>query len=116
MLRIELERPLEWLRQLEEEPEAYRALLAEAGGLARASYRLASARCRAEGGAGRAPTLRELQVAALAIAARLDMADTLPISSLLAADCEEQGLPVLRPMPTPPSRRKSSAPPLRRAS
>lgn len=114
--RIERERPSEWLRELEEEPDAYRVLVTEAGGLARAAYRLASARCRARSGQGATPTLRELQVAALLVAQRLGVVETLPITSLLADDCEEQGLPVIRPMPTPPSSRHSSVPSLRRAS
>jgi hypothetical protein len=114
--RIELERPSEWLRTLDEEPDAYEVLLTEAGGLARAAYRLASARCRAHSGPGETPTLRELQVAALLVARRLGLAETLPITSLLANDCEAQGLPVIRPMPTPPSSRHSSVPSLRRAS
>jgi hypothetical protein len=116
--RIELERPSEWLRALEEEPDAYHVLVVEAGGLARAAYRIASARCRAQSGLGETPTLRELQVAALLVAQRLGVAETLPITSLLANDCEEQGMPVIRPMPTPPSSRHSSVPSprLRRAS
>jgi hypothetical protein len=114
--RIELERPSEWLRTLAEEPDAYEVLVTEAGGLARAAYRLASARCRAHSGSHETPTLRELQGAALLIAQRLGVAETLPITSLLANDCEAQGLPVIRPMPTPPSGRRSSVPSLRRAS
>ena len=50
------------------------------------------------------------------LAGQLGLADSLPITSLLARDCEAQGLPVIRPLPTPPSNRRSSAPPLRRAS
>jgi hypothetical protein len=114
--RIEVERPSEWLRTLDEEPDAYEVLVTEAGGLARAAYRLASARCRAHSGSGATPTLRELQVAALLIAQRLGMPETLPITSLLAKDCEAQGLPVIRPMPMPPSGRRSSVPAMRRAS
>ena len=114
--RIELERPNEWLRTLAEEPDAYEVLVTEAGGLARAAYRLASARCRAHSGSNETPTLRELQGAALLIAQRLGVAETLPITSLLANDCEAQGLPVIRPMPTPPSGRHCSVPSLRRAS
>lgn len=114
--RIERERPSEWLRWLAEEPDAYAVLVAHSGGLARAAYRLASARCRAQGGLGETPTLRELQAAALQLAERLGVLETLPITSLLANDCEEQGLVVIRPIPTPPSSRRSSLPPLRRAS
>jgi hypothetical protein len=114
--RLEQERPNEFLRWLAEEPDAYRLLLEQAGGFARAAYRLASARCRAQGGFGATPTLRELQVAAECIARVLGMTDTLPITSLLAKDCEAEGLLVISPMPTPPSSRRSSAPSLRRAS
>jgi hypothetical protein len=115
--RIERERPSEWLRRLAEEPDAYRVLVAESGGLARAAYRVASAqlRARAQTGLGETPTLRELQAAALLLAQRLDLTETLPITSLLASDCEEQGLPVIRPLATAPSLPRSSAPPLRRA-
>jgi hypothetical protein len=114
--RLEHERPSEWLRWLEEEPEACQVLVAHSSGLARAAYRVASARCRVQGGLGAMPTLRELQAAALSLAQRLGVLETLPITSLLASDCEEQGLPVIRPMPTPPSSRRSSIPVLRRAS
>lgn len=113
--RIELERPGEWLRGLEEEPDAYEVLVTEAGGVARAAYRLASARCRAHSGSSEALTLRELQVAALLITERLGVAETLPITSLLAKDCEAQGLSVLGPVSTAPSPRRSRMPSLRRA-
>ncbi len=112
----ELDRPHEWLRGLAEEPEGYRVLLHEAGGLAHAAYRVASARCRAQGGIGEAPTLRELQSAAMSIARHTGRLETLPITSLLAGECEEQGLKVIQPMPTPPSSRKASILSLRRAS
>ena len=114
--RPEQERPCEWLRWLAEAPDAYEILLAQSNGLARAAYRVASARCRVQGGMGETPTLRELQAAALTIAERVGLLETLPIISLLASDCEEQGLLVIRPMPVPPSSRKSSVPSLRRAS
>lgn len=113
---IELERPNEWLCTLDEELDGYEVLVTEAGGLARAAYRLASARCRARCGAGETPTVRELQGAALLLAQRLGVTGNLPITSLLANDCEEQGLLVIRPLPAPPARHQSSAPPLRRAS
>lgn len=114
--RIEHERPNEWLRSLAENPEAYAALVAEAGGLTRAAYRVASARCRAQSSTGETPTLRELQAAALMLAQVLGVVESLPITSLLASDCEDQGLLVIRPMPTPPSSRRSSVSALRRAS
>lgn len=113
--RLEHERPTEWLRWLAEEPDALRLLLAQSGGLARAAYRLASARGRAQG-AGATPTLRELQASAVVIAGQLGIEEKLPITSLLANDCEANGLPVIRPLPPPPPSRNSSAPPLRRAS
>lgn len=114
--RLEVERPSEWLRWLAEEPDALQVLVAHSAGLARAAYRVASARCRVQAGVGATPTLRELQAAALMIAERLGVVESLPITSLLASDCEEQGLPVIRPMPPPPSRRRSSVSGLRRAS
>lgn len=113
--RTEHERPGEFLRWLSEEPDGYRLLVEHAGGMARASYRLASARCRTHGGGSVTPTLRELQAASVTIAQALGVLETLPITSLLASDCEAQGLPVIRPMPTPPSSRKVSVPSLRRA-
>jgi hypothetical protein len=114
-LRLEQERPSEWLRWLAEEPDAYEVLVVLAGGLARAAYRVASARCRCQA-SGETPTLRELQAAALTLAERLGTLESLPITSLLANDCEEQGMPVIRPMPRPPSSRNSSVPSLKRAS
>jgi hypothetical protein len=108
--RFERERPGEWLRRLAEEPDSYELLLVHAGGLAQAAYRLASARCRLQGN-GDTPTLRELQIAALNLAQRLGTLETLPITSLLANDCEAEGLRVIRPIPTPSSGRHS-APPL----
>lgn len=115
--RTEHERPSEWLRWLAETPDGYRLLLEEAGGLARAAYRLAHARCRVHGGSmGETPTLRELQAAALTLAHNLGLLESLPITTLLANDCEDQGLLVIRPMPTPPSSRRSSIPSLKRAS
>lgn len=111
--RIERELPGEWLRQLDEQPLAYEILVASAGGLASAAYRVARARCRLQGH-GEAPTLRELQLAALLLAERLGILESLPITSLLASDCEEQGLLVIPPLASAPPR-PSSAPPLRRA-
>lgn len=115
--RLERERPSEWLRWLAEAPDAYGILVAYSGGFARAAYRLASVRCRLQG-SGDVPTLRELQAAATLIAQRVGQPETLPISSLLASDCEAQGLSVLRPVVKAPAApgHVSSRPPLRRAS
>jgi len=114
-LRLEQERPSEWLRWLAEEPDAYEVLVVHSGGLARAAYRIASARCRCQAN-GETPTLRELQAAAMSIAERLGTPQSLPISSLIAGDCEDQGLPVIRPLPQPPTSRHSSVSSLKRAS
>lgn len=111
--QLERERPTDWLRALDEEPYGYEVLVTEAGGLARAAYRLASVRCRAHKGSSATPTLRDLQVAALLIGERLGVAKTLPITSVLANDGEARGLPIPRPVP---ARRRSSVPSLRRAS
>lgn len=100
--RLERERPAEWLRRLAEEPLACEVLVASAGGLAAAAYRVASARCRMQGH-GETPTLRELQLAALSIARQLGTVESLPVIAMLASDCEEQGLLVIRPITvTPP--------------
>ena len=99
--RIEQERPAEWLRWLAENVDGYRLLLEESGGLARAAYRLARARCHARGGIGATPTLRELQIAALALARELGMSEGLPVSAMLVSDCQAQGLPVIEPLPAP---------------
>lgn len=97
--RLERERPVEWLRLLAETPDAYAALVAEVGGLAAAAYRVARARCACAVQTGNlTPTVRELQAAALTIAERLNLVDRLPIISVLASDCEEQGLPVIQPL------------------
>lgn len=97
--RLERERPVEWLRQLAETPDAYERLVAETGGFAAAAYRVARARCACAVQTGSlTPTVRELQAAALTIAERLNLADRLPIISILASDCEEQGLPVIQPL------------------
>ena len=112
--RIELERPAEWLRWLAESPDGYRQLAVQAGGLARATFRLASARCRAHGDA--VPTLRELEAAAVLLAARLGMTEGFPVSALLASDCEQQGLVVIRPLQPATASNDTPVPPLKRAS
>jgi hypothetical protein len=96
--RNEQERPAEWLRWLAESPDGYQQLASQAGGLARAAYRLARARCRVHGGVGAAPTLRELQAAAVLLATQLGVVESLPVTALLVSDCEDQGLLVIRPL------------------
>lgn len=114
LTRLERERPTEWLRKLAEEPHACEVLVASAGGLAAAAYRVASARCRMQGH-GETPTLRELQLAALSLARQLGTVESLPITTMLASDCEEQGMLVIRPITVPPPSDDSSGP-LQRAS
>jgi hypothetical protein len=116
LTRLERERPAEWLRRLAEEPLACEVLVASAGGLAAAAYRVARARCRMQGH-GETPTLRELQLAALSLARQIGTVESLPIATLLASDCEEQGMLVIRPITvTPPPSAPSDGSPLQRAS
>jgi len=68
-----------------------------AGGMARAAHRLAQARC-AMHGSSLTPTLRELQAAASTLGTALGIRDSIPVSTVLASDCEGQGLPVIRPI------------------
>src|SRR5262249_13020132 len=46
--REEVSAPQEWLRHLADEPDGYSRLIRESGGMARAAYRLAQARCSVE--------------------------------------------------------------------
>jgi hypothetical protein len=95
----ELDHPSEWLRALVENASAFERLLADSGGVAHAAYRLARARCRASAVPTALPTLDELQAAALMLSSRVGALGPLPIKSLLANECESQGLPVIRPIP-----------------
>jgi hypothetical protein len=81
--RVEHDYPTEWLHWLAHEAGAYQLLVADAGGLAGAAYRLARAGCRAEDALRETPTLLELQAAALTIARELGVLESLPITSLL---------------------------------
>lgn len=114
--KLERERPVEWLRSLAEQPEAYNALVEDSGGIASAAYRLASARCRVHGQAGATPTLRELKAAALTIAQQTGELERLPLVAILASDCEAQGQLVIGAATESSSSREPSEPPLRRAS
>jgi hypothetical protein len=94
----ETERPHEWLRALDERPDAYVELVRESGNLALAAHRFARARRRVfEGGDG-IPTLRELRAAAVMIAQRLPEG-TLDGASGLVSN-EHQSLYMSEP-PTP---------------
>ncbi|HEY4159083.1 MAG TPA: hypothetical protein VGM29_13335 [Polyangiaceae bacterium] len=113
----EIDHPAEWLRALFEDASAFERLVTESGGMAHAAYRLARARCRASAVPTALPTLGELQAAALILARRVGAPETLPIKSLLASECESQGLAVIRPIaplpahsaPPPPSMRMAAA-------
>lgn len=102
----ELTSPDEWLHRLER--EGYGRLVDESGGIARAAYRLARARCKVESGAP--PALDDLQAAARLLAARVGRGGALPITSVLASDADSSGLhathaaleSALRSLPPPP--------------
>jgi len=76
----EFAHPREWLTRLATETDGYRRLLTESGGLGRAAYRLARARCAPGGGE---PCLEDLQAAAALLAQKLGGEGALPIKSLL---------------------------------
>src|SRR5688572_19341612 len=78
----ELENPSEWLNSLEADPGGYQKLILESGGVVRASYRLAQARCRIEKGTA-TPNLSDLRSAAATVAKRAGVAAPLPISSTM---------------------------------
>ncbi|HEX3777246.1 MAG TPA: hypothetical protein VHV51_22390 [Polyangiaceae bacterium] len=89
--KLELTDPEEWLLYLAREDGGYARLVEEAGGSARAAYRLATARCKVE--AERAqPTLEDLQAAARLIASRVGRGGALPITSVLTSDSDISGL------------------------
>jgi len=92
----ELERPAEWLRRFAEDASRYRWLLADAGSLAVAAHRLASARCRVQAMPASVPTLLELRTAAddVTAGAGLPRAEHVGV---LVADCVLAGLPVILP-------------------
>lgn len=83
----ELVQPEEWLIRLATEEDGYARLVKESGGIARAAYRLATARNKVEA-AGDPPTLEELQAAARLISSRIGREGALPITSLLVTDSD----------------------------
>jgi hypothetical protein len=111
----ELSSPRDWLRKLAEERDGYGRLVNESGGMARAAYRLARARCTVESDAP--PALDDLQAAARLLAARVGRGGTLPITSVLASDADTSGLHAthaaiegaLRSLPPPPPSSMRSA-------
>ncbi len=93
----EVDRPTEWLRSLCEDRRQYRRLLADAGSLALAAYRLARARCRVQPVPSWVPTLSELRVAAEEIARAAGFEGRL-LGEQLVYECEDAGLPVIVPL------------------
>jgi hypothetical protein len=77
----EIADPREWLIRLAEDRDGYRRLVRESGGIGRAAYRIARARCSVT--LGTEPRLDDLQAAAELLATRLGSGGTLPIKSLL---------------------------------
>jgi len=93
----ELERPVEWLRRLQEEPRRYGHLVEETGSLVLAAHRLASARCRAGARWASVPTGTELHAAAREIQRHVPSIEHVPASDILADDCDALGVPVIPP-------------------
>ncbi len=91
----EIERPGEWLRQLHENTQRYQLLLDEAGSLALAAHRIASARCRTRPCAVPVPTGTELHAAAREIQWHVPAVDRVPSAADLAQDCDAAGAPVM---------------------
>lgn len=97
----EYERPTEWLRALEQHGDGYSRLLAEAGSLTRAAYRLARARCQVAAIPMPVPTIRELRAAAIDIAEHLPDTPRPPMVSVLIEECESENLEVIPPLSQP---------------
>jgi len=83
---VEVERPAEWLRLLDEQVDSYSRLILESGNLATAAYRLASAKRRVLGGSDGIPTWREVLASARLIAVRVPEYPEVPVASL-SAEC-----------------------------
>jgi hypothetical protein len=94
----EIDRPAEWLRRLEEQPQRHRRLLVESGSLAAAAYQLAQARCRASVVATDIPTEREVGAAAFDVAYHAGWEGRMPTTRALADECDLLGLLVIRAM------------------
>ena len=87
--------PIQWLMDLEAHHDGYRTLLDETGSLAVAAHRLAKAWCLVRPVSTRVPTRVEVEAAARRIVDRTGLNGFLPNASMLALDCEAEGLPVL---------------------
>ena len=129
--QLEIADPQEWLATLAADADGFSRLVRESGGLARAAYRLARARCIVLFDA--APELEDLQAATALLSSRLGGHTVLPISSVLPAartssnfpaapavqSAPQQVQPLARSFPPPPPsslRRSKSRPEASRAS
>ncbi|HWP08472.1 MAG TPA: hypothetical protein VNN72_22170 [Polyangiaceae bacterium] len=83
---VELERPAEWLRVLDEQDGSYTSLVRESGNLAIAAHRFARAKRRVLGGSDGIPTWREVLAAARLIAARVPHQAEVEMATL-SAEC-----------------------------
>ncbi len=95
---IELTRPSEWLRYLQETAGAYQAVFVESGGFARAAYRIARAHCRVQPIPSSVPTVRELGAAATLLAQHVVQGRPHFDALTLARECEAMGLRVILPL------------------
>ncbi len=93
----EYDRPTEWLCRLREDRALYRRLLADAGSLARAAYRLARARCRVQPVSMGIPTLAEFRVATEEIVDATGI-DNRAHATDLVQECEDAGYTVILPL------------------
>jgi hypothetical protein len=91
----ELERPAEWLGSLAD-GSLFRALVKESKGLSVAAYRLARARLRVLTVPMSVPTLREVAVAASALAEACET--PVPSYATLLDECTDAGCVVIAPI------------------
>jgi hypothetical protein len=105
--REEVERPVEWLRRLDED-DGYAELVEDSGSLAVAAYRLALARRKTAARGGGMPTVRELSVAAALIAARIPGLNA-SSAEQLASDCEHSGCRLLADIAGAPARTRRAS-------
>ena len=133
--RLEVADPQEWLATLAADADGFSRLVRESGGMARAAYRLARARCIVLFDS--TPQLEDLQAATALLSSRLGGHSVLPITSLLPGPLEaarassnfpaapavqstrQEVQPIARSFPPPPPsslRRSKSRPEASRAS
>ena len=85
----------EWLLEITATREGYQRLVEDAGSLAVAAWRLATARCRSSALATDVPSHREVRAAAREILDRAALREPLPPAASLAFECEQVGLLVI---------------------